>query len=501
MSLTHQAYKVNQLQQYEADAAQAIGITLYQLMERAGIAVFENIYQYYPSMRQMLVLSGKGNNGGDGYITARFAHQAGIDVTVVIHAEKQEIKGAALLALALLEEISVRVIFLTDVSQARDIIANFSGDLILDCLFGVGFQGELSTELVELISQINDKNCLRVAVDVPSGLNADLGVAASVAIKADLTTTLIAHKQGLLTGQAANYIGKLHLATLGINQAFGELASTECFRQQEDNLPIVIKREPADHKGSTGMVLTIGGHGAYTGAICLASEAALRAGAALVSVCCHERSRDILLSRRPELMVIASNAIELAAAGHLNKVKAVVVGPGLGRDNWSNALFESAINFFQQKVVDADALYFLALKPRKQNAWILTPHPGEAAMLLACTVADIEADRFAAVKKIAQRYGGICVLKGAGTLVSDGQTVWINTTGNPGMASGGMGDILSGIIGALILQTTDLYQAARLAVYIHGRAADTIAKKQGQIGILASDLYPEIQRLLNIEVS
>jgi NAD(P)H-hydrate epimerase len=150
-------------------------------------------------------------------------------------------------------------------------------------------------------------------------------------------------------------------------------------------------------------------------------------------------------------------------------------------------------------VVDADALYFLAQKPRKQKTWVLTPHPGEAAMLLACTIADIEADRFAAVKKIAQGYGGICVLKGAGTLVSDGQSVWINTTGNSGMASGGMGDVLSGIIGGLILQTADLYQAARLGVYIHGRAADIIAKKQGQIGILASDLYPEIQRLINAE--
>ena len=151
------------------------------------------------------------------------------------------------------------------------------------------------------------------------------------------------------------------------------------------------------------------------------------------------------------------------------------------------------------KVVDADALYFLAQSPRKQKTWVLTPHPGEAAMLLTCTIADIEADRFAAVKKIAQRYGGICVLKGAGTLVSDGQSVWINTTGNSGMASGGMGDVLSGIIGGLILQTADLYQAARLGVYIHGRAADIIAKKQGQIGILASDLYPEIQRLINAE--
>jgi NAD(P)H-hydrate epimerase len=338
-----------------------------------------------------------------------------------------------------------------------------------------------------------------VSVDVPSGLNADLGIATPIAVKADLTITLIAYKQGLLTGQSANYVGELHLETLEVNKTFAQFASTQCFRLANSQLLNLPKRQAASHKGSIGMLLTIGGHYDFTGAICLASEAALRTGAALVSVCCHQQSRNTLLSRRPELMVAASNAKELADASFLVKVKAIVIGPGLGRDSWSNALFDLAIDFPQLKVVDADALYFLAQKPRKQKTWVLTPHPGEAAMLLACTIADIEADRFAAVKKIAQGYGGICVLKGAGTLVSDGQSVWINTTGNSGMASGGMGDVLSGIIGGLILQTADLYQAARLGVYIHGRAADIIAKKQGQIGILASDLYPEIQRLINAE--
>ena len=157
------------------------------------------------------------------------------------------------------------------------------------------------------------------------------------------------------------------------------------------------------------------------------------------------------------------------------------------------------LKFTQPKVVDADALRLLAAKPIKKQQWILTPHPGEAAALLSCRVEDVEADRFSAVKNIAQQYGGICVLKGAGTLVSDGKVIWVNSTGNPGMASGGMGDVLSGIIGALILQTGDLFIAARLAVYIHGRAADIMAKKSGQIGLLASDLYSEIQRLINAQ--
>lgn len=496
-SLTHQTYKVNQLQQYEADAAQAVGINLFQLMERAGAAVYRNIRKYYPSTQQILILSGKGNNGGDGYIVARLAHQAGISVTVVVNATKQEIKGDALKALELLEQWPVTIIFAAHGSQINDAIASFNGEMILDCIFGIGFCGQLSPAMTQLFLEVNNKNCIKVAVDVPSGLDANLGIVSPLAIKADLTITLIAYKQGLLTGQAANYVGKLHLETLGVNQAFTHLASTTCFRQSLELLPEPIKRQAASHKGSIGMMLAIGGHRSFTGAICLASEAALRTGAALVGVCCAQDSRSILLSRCPELMMIASCAQELASATHLEKVKAVVIGPGLGRDSWSKALFEWVINFSQCKVIDADALHFLALSPQKFDKWILTPHPGEAAVLLNCTIAEIEADRFSAVRKITQRYGGICVLKGAGTLVSDGQSTWINTTGNSGMASGGMGDVLSGIIGALMLQTTNLYQAARIGVYIHGRAADIIAKKQGQVGILASDLYPEIQRLMN----
>ena len=498
-SLTHQAYKVNQLQRYEADAAQAIGINLFQLMQRAGTAVFQNIREFYPSARQILVVAGKGNNGGDGYIVAKLAHQAGMTVTVVVNATRSEIKGDALQALELLEQCSVQIFYATQSPQAIAAVTAFDGDLLLDCIFGIGFRGQLASELIQLISAINDKNCLRVAVDVPSGLDADLGVVNSVAINADLTITFIAYKQGLLTGQAANYVGELQLETLGVNQTFANLASSSCFRQNFAHLPTLTKRQVASHKGSIGMVLAIGGESTFTGAICLASEAALRAGAALVSVCCHEQSRDVLLARRPELMVIANCAQALKASNALDKVKSIVLGPGLGRNVWSKALFDCAIEFTPSKVVDADALYFLAQQPRKDNSWVLTPHPGEAAVLLGCSIAEIEADRFSAVKKIAHRYGGICVLKGAGTLISDGETIWINSTGNPGMASGGMGDVLSGIIAALILQTADLFQAARLGVYIHGRAADIIAKKHGEIGILASDLYPEVQRLINGE--
>ncbi len=496
-SLTHHAYKVNQLQRYEADAAQTMGINLWQLMQRAGAAVFQQIRDKFPQARELVIVCGKGNNGGDGYIIAALAYQAGLSVTVVVNGTRASIVGHAQQALNELEELSVNVTFFQDVELIQQAIKSFRGDLLVDCLFGIGFNEPLASSYVQLITEINNTQCPRVSVDVPSGLNADLGTVSTVAVKATLTVTLIAYKQGLLSGQAANYVGNLQLETLGANQALAQVTKAACLLQNKQNLPAMLPRQPCSHKGNIGMLLAVGGNQAYTGAICLAAEAALRSGASLVSVCCHEISRTTLLTRRPELMIAANSAKTLSHSSAIEKAKSIILGPGLGQDNWSLALFDFVMQLPQPKIIDADALRLLAKKPIKNNQWVLTPHPGEAAALLACSIAEIEADRFSVVKKIALQYGGICVLKGVGTLISDGITVWVNSTGNPGMASGGMGDVLSGIIGALILQTSDLLSAARLGVYIHGLAADIIAEKHGQIGLLASDLSPEIQRLIN----
>jgi NAD(P)H-hydrate epimerase len=496
-SLTHHVYKVNQLQRYEADAAQVIGISLWALMQRAGANVFQQILDKFPDARELKIICGKGNNGGDGYIIAALAHQAGLSVTVVVNGTRASIVGNAQQALNQLDELQVNVTFFQDVELIQHAIKRFRGDLLVDCLFGIGFNEPLASPYVQLITEINKAQCPRVSVDVPSGLNADLGTVSTVAVEATLTVTLIAYKQGLLSGQAANYVGNLQLETLGTNQALAQLTKAVVFFQNAQNLPVVIKRQPCSHKGHVGLLLAVGGNHAYTGAICLAAEAALRSGASLVSVCCHEMSRTTLLTRRPELMIAANSAKALSRSSTIEKAKSIILGPGLGQDSWSLALFDFVMQLPQPKIIDADALRLLAKKPIKNNQWVLTPHPGEAADLLACSIAEIEADRFSAVKKIALQYGGVCVLKGAGTLISNGKITWVNSTGNPGMASGGMGDVLSGIIGALILQTSDILSAARLGVYIHGLAADIITQKYGQIGLLASDLSPEIQRLIN----
>ena len=196
-------------------------------------------------------------------------------------------------------------------------------------------------------------------------------------------------------------------------------------------------------------------------------------------------------------MLASDDITALKSHHHFAKAKVLLCGPGLGQDSWSKSLFDFVIQANKPAVLDADALMLLSQRPEYRDNWILTPHPGEAAKLLQCSIAEVEQNRFAAVKNIVSKYGGICVLKGAGTLICDGKNTWINTSGNSGMASGGMGDVLSGIIAALLMQVNTPLDAARLAVYIHGQSADNIAEKNGKIGMLAGDLFSEIQLLVN----
>ena len=270
---------------------------------------------------------------------------------------------------------------------------------------------------------------------------------------------------------------------------------------QHNNKPKLPQRKPASHKGDIGLLLAVGGGEGLPGAIRLASEAALRSGAALVSVCCAQQNQALVFNGRPELMLAPNTAELLIQTKVFNKANALLLGPGLGRSHWAEALFSLVNNDLKAQrriqVVDADGLYFLAKQPDVHSQRVITPHSKEAAMLLNCTINDIEQDRFAAVEQLVQKYGGICVLKGAGSLVCNGQQTWINTSGNAGMASGGMGDVLSGIIAALSLQITDLFTAVKLAVYIHGKAADIVAQQQGQYGMLASDLFLPLQACIS----
>ncbi len=496
-SLPQPIYSANQVLDNEAKAAQHLGLDLFELMLEAGKASFDVLTQIVDCDSAVLIIAGKGNNGGDGYVAARHCVNAGYKVTLLVLSEQEQLKGDAKRAFEQLSGLSLSVNFEPSLENAVQKINAFEGDLIVDALFGIGFRGALSLTWQNVIEAINSHYASVLSIDVPSGLCATTGHVDSVAVQSHSTITFIAFKQGLLTGKSANYVGDIWLATLGVQEAFVQEVPASFFAQGISGLPNVVPRNPTIHKGSIGLVLALGGNLGMPGAIRMASEAALRSGASLVAVACHEHNQAIVCQGRPELMLAPSNPERLAASSFIEKAKVLLIGPGLGRDSWAQQLVKLAIDSDKTLVVDADALAIVKQANLFNSDWVLTPHPGEAANLLDTDIATIEADRFAAVMAITNKYGGICVLKGAGSLICDGSRVIVNTTGNAGMASGGMGDVLSGIIAALTLQTGSIMDATRLAVSIHGQAAQQVTKQHGMRGLLASDLFEPIRKIVN----
>lgn len=536
-SLPQQAYDANKVLLNERQVAERRGLGMPELMAMAGKAAFDNIRAEFPKKKAWLIYCGKGNNGGDGFVIAKLALAEGLSVQVLVLADKKQITGDAQHHLnLLLDELSLsknkletrkepssssqhaQIIFDANTVDAAQVLSERNNDLIIDAIFGIGFKGHLSLPLQNLINDINLARQPKVSIDVPSGVNASTGAVTSCAIQAALTISFIVLKQGLVTGKSPDHTGKLIVEGLSLQQDFQDAILSDCYLlirfadkfsnedlQSNITLPRIPKRLPSSHKGTFGTLLLVGGNKNYPGAISLASQSALRTGAALVAVCCHSENRSIVFSSQPELMIGGINADSIIASSHFNKTKALVIGPGLSTDKWAIALFDTCIAKGVWKVVDADALRILAIKSIDESTsyskLILTPHPGEAAALLDASISEVEMDRFAAVKKIAQKYNAICVLKGAGSLISDGQMIWVNTTGNAGMASGGMGDVLSGIIGALLTQFKDPLAAVKLGVFIHGLAADNIARNQGQRGMIASDIIKQLPTLVNQEFS
>lgn len=475
---------------------------MFELMKRSGKAAFTALQQHFKKPSSILVICGKGNNGGDGFVVARLAKLAGLQVKLLLLCQQSKVQGNALTAmqqyLAASTTSGKNIIIALNETKVVNEIESFRGEVIVDAILGTGFKGDLAPLFKCTVNAINSHRAKVLSIDIPSGLDADTGVVSCQAINSDLTVSFIAMKKGLLTGQAARYVGKLHFAGLLVEEVFAQQVNSKLFILQKNTKPILSTRQAASHKGIIGLLLTIGGGQGMPGAIRLTSEAALRCGASLVATCCHKDNQALVFNGRPELMLAPSNVTDLQCSELINKAKALVIGPGLGRSRWAQKLYQFAIKLSEKiLVVDADGLYFLAQNPNFNNQRVLTPHPAEAAQLLNCSVAEIENDRFTAVYNIVEKYGGICVLKGAGSLISNGEQVWINTSGNAGMASGGMGDVLSGVIAALSLQLDNLFDAVKLGVFLHGYSADIIANKNGQRGMLASDLFLPLQQIVN----
>ncbi len=482
----HYLYSVEQTRQLDRLAIHQFGIAGIELMRRAGSACFEIVQQQWHSSRHLTVFCGAGNNAGDGYVIARLALAKAWTVTVYSLIEPGKLKHDAKTAF---EDFAAAGV---DVLQFHPDI-ELTDTLVVDALLGTGLDRAVTGDFKTAVNLINRAQCPVVAVDIPSGLQGDSGSVMGCAVKADVTVTFIARKAGLFTADAAEYCGRIYYASLNIPHAvfdgvtpFARLIAP----------PALAARARTSHKGQHGHVLLIGGDCGYMGAIRLAAEAALRTGAGLVSVATRADHSHLINAGRFEIM---SHGVEQAEelTPLLEKATVIVIGPGLGLSDWAKSLWQQARLSGRPMVVDADALNLLSQNPHQNNNWILTPHPGEAARLLATDTNTIQHNRFEAASRLFQRYAGVCVLKGAGSLIASEHGVAVNTTGNPGMASGGMGDVLAGMIGALLGQGLSLIDAAETAVYTHGLAADRAAQEGGERGLLAGDLLPHIRALLN----
>lgn len=486
-------YRADQVRELDRIAIQDYALAGGLLMERAGAAAYQLARGLWPAARHWVVTCGIGNNGGDGYVVARLAHQDGLTVQVLQLGDGNRLAGDAL---------AMASRFRTGGGQVQA----YAGippdtDLIVDGLFGTGLEREVSGGWAAAIRDINGQGVPVLALDIPSGLHSDSGRVLGEAVRADATISFIGLKQGLFTGQGPDLAGQIYYADLDVPSAlfqrFPPSARRLAWPELSERLP---RRRRDAHKGDFGHVLVVGGAAGYSGAARLAGEAALRAGAGLVTLGTDSRHAALLNLGRPELMCRG-----LAGPADLDplmsQARVVAIGPGLGQSDWGRGLLERVLTQDLPLVVDADALNLLAQAPQRRDNWVLTPHPGEAARLLGISSHAVQQDRLGAAHRLADRYGGVQVLKGAGTLVQiAGQPAEICQGGNPGMASGGMGDLLTGVIAALIAQGLPLADAARLGVCLHGAAGDRAALA-GERGLIASDLLPEIRRLVNPGIS
>ena len=495
-SLAHKVFSAEQVRDNEPAAAQAAKCRMFTLMQRAGEAAFKQLILSWPHARAILVLCGHGNNGGDGYIVAHLARQHGLHVSLCCVDIKHKLAGDALLAqqqwLQGVEQGSGQVL----AWQNRD----FTGfDVIVDALLGTGLKGEVRGSYRDIIQQVNVALIPVLSIDIPSGLDANKGYPLGVAIKANCTVTFVGIKSGLCTGMGKEYCGQRVFADLAIGAEFLQGVQTKIHLISYGDLSPLAARRLNAHKGSHGKLLCIGGNTGMAGAIRMSGEAALRTGAGLLKVFCHPDSALAISSGRPELM-LASQALEQ----HLNWASSIAIGPGLGQNEWSQALFTTLAQYLASHpkplVIDADGLNILASTPESMKnlpALVITPHSAEAARLLACSIRDVEHDRYGAAIELANKYQACCILKGPGTIISDGSQSFVCTDGNPGMASGGMGDVLTGIVAALLAQGLPALQGAVYAVCLHAAAADKLAAHSGQRGMLATDLFEIVRALVN----
>ncbi|HEX6007530.1 MAG TPA: NAD(P)H-hydrate dehydratase [Burkholderiales bacterium] len=463
------------------------------LMERAGLAAAELARTVAPeSGRPILVVAGPGNNGGDAFVVARYLKAWWFKVCVVFAGEEAKLSRDATRALKAWRDAGGTTL--------DRIPADTDWGLAVDGLFGIGLQREITGPYAEMIASLNALAVPKLAIDIPSGLESDTGRVMGCAVRADHTLTFIALKPGLLTHEGPDQCGQIHVADLGLDAGVFDRPHGAVLGEGvlHDALP---RRRLSSHKGDYGSVAIVGGAHGMVGAALLAGRAALKLGTGRVYLGLLARDAPLVDVMQPEIMV--RSADEALKLGHLT---ALAIGPGLGQSPDAAFHLDWALDTALPLVIDADGLNLIAAhdgyasKLRRRSApTVLTPHPAEAARLLHCDTSDVQRDRLAAAARLAGEFESHVVLKGAGSICTAPDGAWaINVSGNPGMASAGMGDVLTGFVSALLAQRVDTQLALRIAVHLHGAAADAlVAEGTGPIGLTAGDTIAAAQRILN----
>jgi len=513
-------YSTAQVRGFDRHAIDELGIEGFELMRRAGQAALDFLRAGWPEARSLVIYCGAGNNGGDGYVLAALAAAAGLEARVVAVIDPATLTGDAARALGLAREAGIGIAGFAEAGAAEPTgatgaAAAGSADdrvVLVDALLGTGLTRDVDGALAEAVARLNAATGPVLALDVPTGLDSDTGAIRGVAVEADATITFVGQKSGLYLGAGPGCRGRLGFAALGLPDAVYRTARPVLRRLDPADLGLILKRRSRmSHKGLNGRVLIVGGQPGMAGAARLAAEAALRSGAGLVHAAVAPESVAAVMAGRPEIMC---RGVTRPADfdDWTEAADVVVVGPGLGRAAWGTELAEAMFSSDRPLVVDADALNHLAANRSGRGNWVLTPHPGEAGRLLGSSAGAVQLARDEAAAALARDYRAIVVLKGACSLVArpapggarneriaeDGETaaVAVCDYGNPGMATGGMGDVLSGVIGGLGAELGLSAATVETAVLAHALAGDDAAE-DGERGLVASDLFVHLRRRVN----
>ncbi|WP_370979908.1 NAD(P)H-hydrate dehydratase [Agaribacterium sp. ZY112] len=501
-------FSAEQVKRLDAEAIR-LGTPGFVLMKRAGQALFDLACKQWPAHKQFVVLCGAGNNGGDGWLFAALAHVQGFQVQLYYLKPPEELTAEAKDAadFALGKGVDAR-----EFDSSLN-LENTKELVLVDALLGIGINGLLSERYKSAIAWLNlcaisansaGDDVKVLSVDLPSGINATTGECKELAVKADLCLSFIGRKQGLYTADAPNYCTELHFEQLGVADYVIEAetqSQAQCHYLMNRVDAGALKRAPVCHKGRFGHIAVVGGGSGMSGAALLAADAALHAGSGLVSLYSQEETLQAARQRLPECMSHIIDFEPDPKGEYFKRCNVLVVGPGLGQDEWARHAFKLALSASLPLLLDADALNLLAGAPvklgRAGKSCVITPHPAEAARLLATTVQVIQADRFAAARALVARYDAVVVLKGAGTLVACSDKIWLCPLVCPSLAIGGAGDVLSGVIAALLAQGLEAEEAARLGVWLHASAAKYFEGQVGVIGLKAGELPGIIRKMVN----